>query len=180
MNSVGVRPGQSTLLSWSPWPVPLPGIPGFTWALEQQGPRRCKACLGGKHSEPLTQNNSFIQKLLVYEFPPSLSQVGKPSLMGTTQPPRGSKAGGQVGWAAMETLRPQGPVLHPKQQGGGMGTGGGGYVQGQEPRRALILAWWWEQSKAGPAAARAACFGSCCPQPPGLLPLPLPHFPFTF
>lgn len=80
----------------------------------------------------------------------------------------------------METLRPQGPVLHPKQQGGGMGTGEGGYMQGQEPRRALILAWWWEQSKAGPAAAQAACFGSCCPQPPGLLPLPLPHSPFTF
>lgn len=79
----------------------------------------------------------------------------------------------------METLRPQGPVLHPKQQGGGMGTGEGGYMQGQEPRRALILAW-WEQSKAGPAAAQAACFGSCCPQPPGLLPLPLPHSPFTF
>lgn len=91
-NSVGIRPGHSTLLSWSPWSVPLPGVPGSTWALEQQGPRRCKACLGGKHSEPLTQNNSFIQKLLVYEFPASLSQVEKPSLMGTTQPPQGKQS----------------------------------------------------------------------------------------
>lgn len=53
-------------------------------------------------------------------------------------------------------------------------------MQGQEPRRALILAWWGEQSKAGPAAAQAACFGPCCPQPLGLLPLTLPHSPFTF
>lgn len=33
----------------------------------------------------------------------------------------------------METLRPQGPVLHPKQQGGGMGTGEGGTCKARNP-----------------------------------------------
>lgn len=45
---------------------------------------RGKACLGGKPLGPLTWNNSFIQKLLVCEFPPSFNQARKPSLMGTT------------------------------------------------------------------------------------------------
>lgn len=59
----------------------------LTGPLNNRTTGRRKACLGGKYLGHLTQNNSFIQKLLVCDFPPSLNQARKPSLMGPEQPP---------------------------------------------------------------------------------------------
>lgn len=76
-------------------PARMPGLnkdPGMTW------PGRGRACLGGKDLRPLTWNNSFIQKLLVCEFPPSLSQARKPPWAGPVRPPPGSPAGGRLVW----------------------------------------------------------------------------------
>lgn len=78
---------------------------------------------------PLTQNNSFIRKLLVCELPPSLSQARNPSLMGPAQPPPGAQLDETTGWVAAETPRPCAWLCIPN---GGEGEGWGVVSGGEE------------------------------------------------
>lgn len=105
---------------------------------------------------------------MISSFP---NQARKP-VMGTAQPPWGSPAGRQIGWAAMET--------RPKALFCTMNPGGGERwdkckarsTHPPPPSGVLRLAWWMER-KAAQLWPQASCSGSCCP-PCWLLPLPPP------